>query len=65
MQNRIYVVMNDSGDPFLVRATSQAQALRHIAGRHYSVRIAKTTEIVDLMSKGTKVEDAKSEGDAE
>lgn len=65
MQTRIYVVMNDAGDPFLVKASSQAQALRHIAGRYYSVRIAKTTEVVDLMSKGTKVEDAKSEGDAE
>ena len=65
MQTRIYEVRDASGAPFLVKASSQAQALRHIAGRYYSVRIAKTTEVVDLMSKGTKVEDAKSEGDAE
>ena len=65
MQTRIYEVRDASGAPFLVKASSQAQALRHIAGRHYKVSVAKATDVAELMMSGVKVEDAKSEGDAE
>lgn len=64
MQTRIYKISNEAGEKFLVKASSQAQALRHIAGRHYNVSIAKASDVADMMSDGVKVETAK-EGDAE
>lgn len=52
---RIYKVTN--GDKaYLVQATSQAQALRHVAGRLYSVEIAKSLDVARLMSTGTQLE---------
>lgn len=52
---RIYKVTN--GDKtYLVQAVSQAQALRHVAGRVYSVEVAKAVDVAQLMSNGTSLE---------
>ena len=57
VDQRIYKVTN--GDTtYLVQATSQAQALRHVAGRLYSVEVAKAMDVAHLMSDGVKLETA-------
>ena len=54
-EQRIYKVTN--GDKsYLVQASSQAQALRHIAGKHYTVDVAKAIDVAQLMSKGAQIE---------
>jgi len=54
---RIYIVTN--GDQsHLVQAASQAQAIRHIAGKTFDVRVAKTLDVAQLMSKGVALEAA-------
>ena len=54
---RIYVVTN--GDTtHLVQAASQAQAIRHIAGKTFDVRVAKTLDVAQLMGKGVALETA-------
>jgi hypothetical protein len=58
-ENRIYVVTN-GGATHLVQAASQAQAIRHIAGKTFDVRIAKTLDVAQLMSKGVLLEVATS-----
>jgi len=56
-EQRIYKVTN--GDKtYLVQAVSQAQALRHVAGRLYSVEVAKAIDVAQLMSSGTLLETA-------
>ncbi len=45
----------------LVRASSQAQALRHVAEGRFLVDVANQEEIVHNITSGTLVEDAKSE----
>lgn len=56
-EQRIYKVTN--GDKtFLVQAASQAQALRHVAGRLYSVEVAKAIDVAQLMSTGVTLEAA-------
>lgn len=56
-EQRIYKVTN--GDTtHLVQAASQAQALRHVAGKTFSVDVAKAIDVATLMSKGAKVETA-------
>lgn len=45
----------------LVRAISQAQALKHVAEKRYLVDVANQEEIVSQMSKGVEVEDARAE----
>ena len=56
-EQRIYKVTN--GDKsYLVQASSQAQALRHIAGKHYTVDVAKAVDVAQLMGKGVQVETA-------
>jgi hypothetical protein len=41
-----------------VQAASQAQAIRHIAGKTFDVRVAKTLDVAQLMSKGVALEAA-------
>lgn len=56
-EQRIYKVTN--GDKtYLVQAVSQAQALRHVAGRVYSVEVAKSIDVAHLMSAGVMLETA-------
>lgn len=54
-EQRIYKVINKDKS-FLVQATSQAQALRHIASRHYTIEVAKAIDVAQMMSYGAKVE---------
>lgn len=55
MDQRIYKITNNN-EVYLVQANSQAQALRHIAGKHYTVEVAKAIDVAQLMSKGVKME---------
>ena len=57
VDQRIYKVANGD-NTYLVQATSQAQALRHVAGRLYSVEVAKAMDVAHLMSDGVKLETA-------
>lgn len=54
-EQRIYKVAN--GDKtHLVQAVSQAQALRHVAGKTFIVEVAKAIDVAMLMGKGATVE---------
>lgn len=56
-EQRIYKVTN--GDTTsLVQAVSQAQALRHVAGKTFSVEVAKAIDVAVLMGKGVTLETA-------
>ena len=56
-EQRIYKVTN--GDTtHLVQAASQAQALRHVAGKTFSVEVAKAIDVAVLMGKGVTLETA-------
>jgi hypothetical protein len=54
-EQRIYIVTN-GGTQHLVQAASQAQAIRHIAGKTFDVRIAKTLDVAQLMGNGVVLE---------
>lgn len=56
---RIYVVTNGNNN-HLVQAASQAQAIRHIAGKTFDFRVAKTLDVAQLMNKGVMLEVASS-----
>ena len=54
-EQRIYKVT--SGDTtHLVQAASQAQALRHVAGKTFNVEVAKAIDVAQAMTKGAIVE---------
>ncbi len=57
---RIYSVKKKFGPahPVLVKAHSQAQALRHVMRNTYSVTAASALDVADYMGNGYKVEDA-------
>lgn len=55
MEQRIYKVTN-GGKIYLVQAASQAQALRHIAGKTFNVEIAKAIDVAQLMQAGAFLE---------
>ena len=54
-EQRIYKVTNGD-NTHLVQAVSQAQALRHVAGKTFSVDVAKAIDVAMLMGKGVVVE---------
>lgn len=54
-EQRIYKVTS-ADKAYLVQAVSQAQALRHIAGRQFTVEVAKAVDVAQLMGKGVQVE---------
>lgn len=57
-KQRIYVVRSsDPDDVTLVRAPTQAQAIRHVV-RDYTAEVASQAELVDLLGKGAVVEQA-------
>lgn len=56
-EQRIYKVTS-ADKAYLVQAVSQAQALRHIAGRQFTVEVAKAVDVAQLMGKGVQVETA-------
>lgn len=65
-QTRIYVVesksniASDKGHR-LVRASSQAQALRHVADGLFEVSVPSQDRLVELAGKGIAVEEAGAE----
>lgn len=66
MSTRIYQVTDTAageGDPstHLVRATSQSQAVAHVARKQYRVAAAKADDVALHMGRGGQVEDAKAE----
>lgn len=54
-EQRIYTVTN-GGKTYLVQAASQAQALRHVAGKTFVVEIAKAIDVAHLMTAGVFLE---------
>lgn len=64
MSTRIYVVNDTRANPSrqrLVRATSRAQALRHVAQDSFAVEVAGQNALVFLLGNGVQVEDAVAE----
>jgi hypothetical protein len=60
---RVYIATPAKGAKRLVRADSQAQALRHASKGDYSVDIPTQDELVIALTAGIKVEDAKESDD--
>jgi ribosome biogenesis SPOUT family RNA methylase Rps3 len=56
-EQRIYKVTNGA-NTHLVQAVSQAQALRHVAGKTFTVDVAKAIDVAQLMGKGITLETA-------
>jgi hypothetical protein len=56
-EQRIYKVTNGD-NTHLVQAVSQAQALRHVAGKTFNVDVAKAIDVAVLRGKGVTVETA-------
>lgn len=54
-EQRIYKVTG-AGNVYLVQASSQAQALRHIAGKLYQIDVAKAIDVAVMMGNGATVE---------
>lgn len=49
----------------LVRATSQAQAIRHVAGKRFKAKPVTVDEVVEHMGAGVNVEAVIIEGDGD
>jgi hypothetical protein len=61
MSNRIYKVTDTQADPpatVLVRATSQAQAVAHVARSRYTVAAARPDDVAEVMGRGGQVQGA-------
>lgn len=58
---RIYGVVAEGQQPRLIRAATQAQAIGHVVKDTYRAAVPTPDELVDLVSKGVKVEDANPE----
>lgn len=57
--SRIYLVQDtDTITKALVRASNQAQAIRHVARNRLSVSVASQDDLVEQLALGVKVEDA-------
>ena len=62
MSLRIYRVINtETAAEHLVRAQSQAQAIRHVVKETYRAAVAGQETIVELLTSGVKVQDAGAE----
>ncbi len=57
---RIYLVGTPSGDIRLVKASVRSQALSHVSNSMLTLRVATQADLVDAISKGCSVENAKS-----
>lgn len=58
---RIYLVKptdSELGKPRLIRAATQAQALRHATNTTLACSVASTDEVAQLVGDGVKVESA-------
>lgn len=59
MSLRIYRVINtETAAEHLVRASSQAQAIRHVVKETYRAAVAGPETLVELLTAGVKVQDA-------
>lgn len=63
MSTRIYAATQAGGAQWLVRATSQAQAIRHIVRSQYSANVAAQETIVEAYERGERVVDATRDDD--
>jgi hypothetical protein len=59
---RIYTVANATTTR-LIRATTQAAAVRHATRTEYRCSVASTEDVVELLSKGVSVEDSGADTD--
>ena len=54
---RIYVVENtEASEQFLVKANTQAEAIRIIVSPRYKASVASQDQLIALIQKGTKVQ---------
>lgn len=64
MATRIYLVTNKANDSQrLVRAANQAQAVRHVARDTISTAVAAQETLVEMLTAGYRVEDARADQD--
>lgn len=57
--SRIYLITDKVNNVnHLIRANNQAQALRRVANGQFETRVANQEALVDLLGKGTTVQDA-------
>lgn len=65
---RIYCVSqaaeDGQGNVRLIKASTAAQALRHVASGLFNVQVAGALAVADLVSQGVKVEDVTTEPEA-
>lgn len=58
-QKRIYIVTDKAAKvDFLIKATSPAQAVRHVARMQFDVSVASAVDVADKLTAGVKLEDA-------
>lgn len=63
--SRIYRVLNTTtGDDYLVRANTQAQAIRHVVADQFRAQVAGQETIVEHLTRGGVVLDATREPEA-
>ena len=53
---RIYAVTSKSGEKRLIRAATQAQALRYAASSSFTVAVASQDALVTLLGEGVTIE---------
>lgn len=58
---RIYAVKEDGKPTRLVRAPSQASAVRHVTKPRFGAEVATPDELVEMTLKGVKIEEAKAD----
>lgn len=57
--SRIYLITDKVNNVnHLIRANNQAQALRRVANGQFETRVASQDALVELLGKGTAVQDA-------
>jgi hypothetical protein len=66
MSTRIYLVTDqESQAKRLIRAGSQAQAIRHAAQSRFAIEVAGQDDLVQLLASGQAVESATQTSEAE
>ena len=62
---RVYQVSAEGEPTRLIKASTAAQALRHVAAGLFNVQVAGAVTVAGLMQKGVQVEDVSAEPAAE
>lgn len=61
-KTRIYTVLDEDTDKRrLVRATNNAQAVRHVTSNRFAAAVTPQEQLVRLLGEGVEIEDAKAE----